>query len=77
MAVDPAYIGLGTPLWIDIDHPAKGSHRLQHLIVAQDTGGAIKGGLRADYFWGFGHEATQHAGRMNSAGHLYVLLPKS
>jgi len=77
LAVDPFYIGLGTPLWVDIDHPENGHQRLQHLTVAQDTGGAIKGGLRADYFWGFGHEATHYAGRMNSKGHLYVLLPKS
>jgi membrane-bound lytic murein transglycosylase A len=77
LAVDPAYIGLGTPLWVDIEHPVDGNKRLSHFMVAQDTGGAIKGGLRADYFWGFGKEATFHAGKMNSKGHLFVLLPKS
>lgn len=77
IAVDPSYIGLGTPLWLDIEHPIHGHKRLQHLTVAQDTGGAIKGGLRADYFWGFGEQATRFAGKMNSKGHLYVFLPKS
>ena len=77
IAVDPSYIGLGTPLWLDIEHPVVGHKRLQHLTIAQDTGGAIKGGLRADYFWGFGEQATHFAGKMNSKGHLYVFLPKS
>ncbi|MDP3371519.1 MAG: MltA domain-containing protein [Candidatus Paracaedibacteraceae bacterium] len=75
LAVDTHYLGLGTPLWVDIDHPTQ-STRLQHLAVAQDTGGAIKGALRADYFWGFGKHETEQAGKMNSKGHLYVLLPK-
>eukprot|EP01035_Chromulina_nebulosa_P025141 gene25141-32798_t len=65
IAVDPFYIGLGAPLWIDIEHPDDSKKRIQQLIVAQDTGGAIKGGLRADYFWGFGEEATDYAGKMN------------
>ncbi len=85
IAVDPAYIGLGSPVWVDIEHPdinhpAKHHHKkthLQHLAIAQDTGGAIKGGLRADYFWGFGAEATDLSGRMNSKGQLYLLLPKN
>ncbi len=85
IAVDPAYIGLGSPMWVDIEHPdinhpSKHHHKkthLQHLAIAQDTGGAIKGGLRADYFWGFGAEATDLSGRMNSKGKLYLLLPKN
>ena len=47
------------------------------LCIAQDTGGAIKGPLRADIFWGFGAHAESIAGRMKSGGSLYVLLPKA
>jgi membrane-bound lytic murein transglycosylase A len=76
LAVDPKYISLGTPMWVDLSHPEKGEERLQHLIIAQDTGGAIKGGLRGDYFWGYGDLPTECAGKMNSDGEYYVLLPK-
>jgi membrane-bound lytic murein transglycosylase A len=47
------------------------------ICIAQDTGGAIKGALRADIFWGFGSDAESIAGRMKSTGHLYVLLPNA
>ena len=52
LAVDPEYIPLGTPLWIDLDHPDEGAPRIQSLVIAQDTGGAIKGGVRGDLFLG-------------------------
>ncbi|MBY0462543.1 MAG: MltA domain-containing protein [Alphaproteobacteria bacterium] len=77
MAVDPKFISLGTPIWINITHPDKNQGFLQHLIIAQDTGGAIKGGLRGDYFWGFGGQSAEYAGKMNSDGEYYVLLPKN
>jgi membrane-bound lytic murein transglycosylase A len=49
---------------------------LQRLMVAQDTGGAIAGAVRADFFWGFGDAAGAQAGRMRQAGRMWVLLPK-
>jgi len=45
-------------------------------MVAQDTGGAIRGPVRGDVFWGFGEQAAQNAGRMNSAGRMFILLPR-
>ncbi|MEE8533821.1 MAG: 3D domain-containing protein, partial [Alphaproteobacteria bacterium] len=51
--------------------------RVRRLVVAQDTGGAIKGPLRGDVFWGFGREAGSIAGRMKHPGRLYLLLPRA
>ncbi|MBM3468325.1 MAG: murein transglycosylase [Alphaproteobacteria bacterium] len=76
LAVDREYISLGTPLWIDLSHPDTGAPRIQSLVVAQDTGGAIKGGVRGDLFWGCGASAADYAGRMKSRGEYYLLLPK-
>lgn len=76
LAIDRQYISLGTPLWVDLDHPDVGAPRIQSLVVAQDTGGAIKGGVRGDLFWGCGTEAADLAGRMKSRGEYYLLLPK-
>jgi membrane-bound lytic murein transglycosylase A len=76
LAVDKEYISLGTPLWIDLKHPDKNKPHIQSLVVAQDTGGAIKGGGRGDLFWGCGSKAADLAGRMKSSGHYYLLLPK-
>jgi membrane-bound lytic murein transglycosylase A len=75
MAVDPAYISLGTPVWLDTINP--GGSPLQRLMVAQDTGGAIKGAVRGDFFWGAGDDAERAAGAMQSRGRYFVLLPKS
>ena len=74
LAVDPAFISLGTPLWLDTTdgHGAP----LQRLVIAQDTGGAIKGPVRGDVFWGFGTEAERQAGLMQSRGRYFVLRPK-
>ena len=74
IAVDPKYTPLGVPVWIDFDHPTQ-DKRSQRLVVAHDTGGAIKGVLRADMFWGSGKKATDYAGKMKSSGTMYVLLP--
>ncbi len=75
MAVDPAFVPLGVPLWLDsVDgHGAI----LQRLMVAQDTGGAIKGPVRGDVFWGFGADAEAQAGAMQGQGRIYLLLPKA
>ncbi|MDH3376289.1 MAG: murein transglycosylase A [Gammaproteobacteria bacterium] len=75
IAVDPAVIPLGTPVWIDTRYPGD-QRRLQRLLMAQDTGGAIRGPLRADIFWGHGDDAEQLAGNMKQSGEIIVLLPK-
>jgi membrane-bound lytic murein transglycosylase A len=49
---------------------------LNRLVIAQDTGSAIKGAVRADYFWGFGDEAGQAAGRMRRSGRMWILYPR-
>jgi membrane-bound lytic murein transglycosylase A len=74
LAVDPKHIRLGTPLWIETTNGK--DQPLQRLMVAQDTGGAIKGVVRGDFFWGEGDEAAEQAGAMQSQGRAYVLLPK-
>lgn len=71
LAVDNAFIGYHVPVWLTTDRPA-----LQRLMVAQDTGGAIKGVVRGDVFWGRGAEAERLAGQMRATGRLFVLLPK-
>lgn len=75
LAIDAKYISLGTPIWLDIEDSTLGKAR--KLVVAQDTGGAIKGPIRGDYFWGFGHNAGEKAGIMNAKGGYYLLLPKA
>ncbi len=75
LAVDPRTIPLGAPVFISTTWPNSG-RPLQQLMVAQDTGGAIKGAVRADFFWGLGNEAGAMAGRMKQDGRLWVLLPR-
>jgi len=75
MAVDPAFVPLGVPLWLDTLDGRGGT--LQRLMVAQDTGGAIKGPVRGDFFWGAGEDAGTQAGAMQSRGRYYLLLPKT
>lgn len=81
LAVDRAYHGLGVPVWLDTTAPAatQGApdRPLRRLLVAQDTGGAIRGPLRGDVFWGFGSEAEGVAGRMKSQGRMVLLVPRS
>lgn len=75
LAVDRRYIPYGVPVWLDATHPDN-TINVQRLLIAQDTGGAIKGPLRGDVFWGFGDMAAQIAGQMKSKGKSYLLLPK-
>jgi membrane-bound lytic murein transglycosylase A len=75
IAVDPLSIPYGTPVWLDTTEPA-GNQLLRRAVVAQDTGGAIIGAVRADYFWGWGSVAEQQAGRMRQPLRLWVLWPK-
>lgn len=75
IAVDPQFIPLGAPVFLATTLPAS-KVPLQRLVMAQDTGSAIKNPVRADYFWGFGAEAGEQAGRMKQRGEMWVLLPK-
>ena len=74
IAVDPRSVPLGTPVFVATTRPNSATP-MNRLVMAQDTGGAIKGAVRADYFWGFGKEAGDQAGRMKQPGRLWVLLP--
>jgi membrane-bound lytic murein transglycosylase A len=74
IAVDPHYIALGTPVYLATSWPMT-QQPLYRLVNAQDTGNAIRGALRADFFWGYGAEAGQNAGRMKQNGSLWLLLP--
>lgn len=76
LAVDPAFLPLGAPIWLDTTWPAS-ERPLRRLMVAQDTGNAIKGPIRGDFFWGFGEPALAEAGRMKQHGNYYLLLPKT
>lgn len=78
VAIDRAYIGLGTPLWLDSTEPwSPGSTPapLRRLVMAQDTGSAIQGAVRADLFWGWGDEAALRASRTKQPLRLWALLP--
>jgi membrane-bound lytic murein transglycosylase A len=74
IAVDRTEIPLGSPVWIVTRHPLTGQP-MRRLVVAQDTGGAIRGPARADLFWGWGEAAAQAAGPMKEASELFVLMP--
>lgn len=75
LAIDPKFVALGSPIWVNTTYPDNSETKLQKLMMAQDTGGAIKGQLRADFFWGTGSRAETMAGNMKQAGELYILLP--
>jgi membrane-bound lytic murein transglycosylase A len=75
LAVDQRVVPLGVPVFLSTTFP--GSKKpLNRLMLAQDTGGAINGGVRADFFWGFGDKAGEQAGMMKQSGKMWVLLPK-
>lgn len=73
LAIDPVFLPLGAPMWLDV---AQDGVALRRLVVAQDTGGAIRGPVRGDLFWGFGAAAEGGAGRMRAEGAYYLLLPR-
>ena len=75
IAVDPRTIPLGAPVFLATTYPNT-AEPLNRLMLAQDTGGAIKGAVRADFFWGFGEQAGVQAGRMKQSGQMWVLFPK-
>ena len=76
IAIDPRFIPLGAPVFLATTQP-NSPEPLTRLVMAQDTGGAIRGGVRADFFWGFGNAAGELAGRMKQPGRMWVLLPKT
>ncbi len=75
VAVDPQSVPYGTPLWIDSTEPLS-TRPLQRLVVAQDTGSAIVGAVRADFFWGWGDDAEAQAGRMKQSLRSWALWPR-
>ncbi len=80
MAVDPAFVPYGLPIYVETTRPAPNrigeSVPFRRLMVAQDTGSAIKGPMRGDVFFGAGSAAADSAGRMNSSGRWWILVPK-
>jgi membrane-bound lytic murein transglycosylase A len=76
LAVDRRFIPLGIPLWLDATQRFT-SGTVRRLVVAQDTGGAIKGPVRGDFYWGSGDEAGREAGAMNATGHYSLLVPRA
>ncbi len=74
VAIDPRFVPLGAPVFLATTWP-NSTQPLNRLMLAQDTGGAIRGAVRADFFWGFGEEAAAFAGRMRQSGKMWVLLP--
>ncbi|OYY93414.1 MAG: transglycosylase [Hydrogenophilales bacterium 28-61-23] len=75
IAIDPRGTPLGAPVWLATSRP-NSNEALNRLMLAQDTGGAIRGNVRADFFWGFGDEAGKQAGGMKQKGRMWVLLPR-
>ena len=74
LAVDTSNVPLGAPVFLATTRPDNAAP-IRRLMLAQDTGGAIRGAVRADYFWGFGADAGGMAGRMRQQGRMWVLLP--
>ncbi len=75
IAIDAQFLPLGAPVFLATTLPNSDT-ALQRLMMAQDTGGAIRNAVRADYFWGFGNEAGEKAGKMKQRGMMWVLMPK-
>lgn len=73
LAIDRAFLPLGVPVWLDLQND---NEPLRRLVIAQDTGGAIRGPVRGDLYWGFGREAERAAGGMKARGRYFLLLPK-
>ena len=76
IAVDTTYVPLGTPVYLMTTMPSS-KQPLDRMVFAQDTGAAIKGAARGDYYWGSGDEAGAMAGRMKQQGRMWLFWPKS
>jgi membrane-bound lytic murein transglycosylase A len=77
LAVDRSLIAMGVPLWLDAQDPLSPDARIRRMMMAQDTGGAIRGAVRGDVFWGAGADAAERAGKMRSPGRYWLLLPQA
>jgi membrane-bound lytic murein transglycosylase A len=77
IAIDRAFIPLGVPIWLEAEERFAPAAMVRRLVIAQDTGGAIKGPVRGDVFWGTGSAAGSRAGEMNAEGRYYLLLPRA
>lgn len=75
VAIDPSFVPLGTPIYLATTYPAS-AQPLRRLMFAQDTGAAIKGPARVDFYWGTGEQAGNQAGRMKQQGDVWVLWPR-
>ncbi|AKJ28889.1 murein transglycosylase A [Caldimonas brevitalea] len=76
LAVDPKAVPLGAPMYIEFASPLAGNVLNRRVVFGHDTGGAIKGPVRADFFWGFGEHAGEVAAKTRQNGRLWVFLPK-
>ena len=77
LAVDRGKLPLGAPVWLETRDPLERSRPIRRLMIAQDTGGAIRGAVRGDFFWGAGARAEAAAGEMQEPGTLHILLPRT
>lgn len=75
LAIDRTYVPLGMPVWLDLEPATEEADPVRRLVIAQDTGSAIKGRVRADVYWGIGEDAGLVAGPMKEQGRYYFLLP--
>jgi len=75
LAVDRRFVPLGSPVYLASTYPLS-EERLERLMAAHDTGGAIRGVVRADFFWGGGKDAGALAGRMRQQGKMWLLWPR-
>ena len=74
IAVDRRYVPLGFPVFLNTNHPVT-KEPIDDIVIAADTGGAIKGDIRADFFWGFGDEAKEYAGVTKEPFKMYIFIP--
>ncbi|WP_421708228.1 murein transglycosylase A [Algihabitans sp.] len=77
LAIDPRLLPLGAPIWLSTTRPGPDETPLRRLMVAQDTGSAIVGAVRGDFYWGTGEAALDEAGRMAERGRYWLLLPRT
>jgi membrane-bound lytic murein transglycosylase A len=75
VAIDPKFLPLGAPIFLATSEPGS-DVPMQRLVMGQDTGGAIRGEVRADFFFGFGDGAADKAGLMKQRGSIWVLMPQ-
>jgi membrane-bound lytic murein transglycosylase A len=77
IAVDPRVTPMGYPVYLSSPRAEGAAQPLQRLVIAQDTGGAIRGALRADFFWGFGSDAGRQALQTRQRGQMWLLMPRT